>query len=178
MLAANGEDVRLACAPQALSADTRHTACARSSTTALQPKPTSTTPSPPLQIVSVDARGAGIKRIRPKSLYDMLKVGASLAGWVVQWWADCGTLPPALAGPVCHSSNGAALAGCPGCRCGLNPPCPASLPAAPCRLPATTFRRTPERRMSSPWHPWPLLSPPAAPPRAGCERPAAQHSAA
>jgi hypothetical protein len=27
-----------------------------------------------LQIVSVDEQGAGIKRIRPKSLYDMLKV--------------------------------------------------------------------------------------------------------
>ena len=38
-------------------------------------------PRHPLQIVSVDARGAGIKRIRPKSLYDMLKVGG-VAGCV------------------------------------------------------------------------------------------------
>ena len=31
---------------------------------------------PPLQIVTVDEHGIGIMRIRPKSLFDMLKVGA------------------------------------------------------------------------------------------------------
>lgn len=37
-------------------------------------QPAGVTPHLPLQIVSVDEHGLGIKRIRPKSLLDMLKV--------------------------------------------------------------------------------------------------------
>ena len=63
----------------------------------LPPVPAAATPGAPLppQIVSVDEHGAGIKRIRPKSLYDMLKVRRRRA-W--RRWAR-GVCVPTVAGP-------------------------------------------------------------------------------